>query len=264
MRNASVAERRGHTHFHTIQLEGGMSNRTKLKTRIALARAFAPRRSGIGYGIQDFIAPETEEVFEARLQEAQLALGQLWQATNTLLNLHESFEISPVIAAIHAKLEVEGDLVGLDQANGAIDAIRLLSALPLDDYLAVALASKRGNAASRDTELDATVQAIMHHLYVNGKPYRGGWHRPKKREVPAQSRTDDSEWKLQGAAAFIVNAVRTAGFDCQVATIKGAYDKYIRTLGGSTEHDEGNGDRHPRASDYLWAGAAEALDLEKP
>ncbi len=216
----------------------------------------ALRRSGLGYGMEDLIAPQSEEEHQSDRKEAERLLGIIWDAAEGLLLLHEKSDISPVVGIIVAALPDGAVQDQIKKAEEIAEGLRAIRSMPFSPYADANRASKRGNSASRDLELNAMVRATMHHLHENGQPYRGGWGRsPSRTNVPA-SRTSDSEWKLRGAAAAIVTALRNNGVDADIAAIKGCYNDYIKEL--SRPADGSSAPRHPEESDYSWLASFEA------
>lgn len=226
-----------------------------LRSAIALARVYATRRSGLGDGMQDFLAPKTEAEFEAAKRETERLLGQMQEHATRLVELHQGFEISPLHQAL---LDVtdRGDAdADRQQAQVVVDSIQLFADSPWEDFVAAAKADKRGNKPSRNPELDAAVMAVMHYLHATGRSYRGGWQRVNKRVQVAASRTTDAEWTLSEPAKSIVAVLRLAGFVCDISKIRGSYDKYLCMLVGKdspeSERAEGKFARYPDFSDYL-------------
>lgn len=226
-----------------------------LRSAIALARAYAPRRSGLRDTLEDFVAWEEEPAFESAMREVESLLGHLKEQAARLLAIHETFDISPLSRVLYSAQRGSDTVVDAQQEQRVIDALKVFADAPWEDFVAATKANKRGNKPSRSPELDAAVMAVMHYLHAKGHPYRGGWKRPEKREQVAASRTTDTEWTLNEPAKSIVAVLRRVGFESDISEIRGSYDKYVGILNGKIspegEISEGNSPRHPEFSDYL-------------
>jgi len=237
----------------------GARNGLSLDERVRAAISSARHQSGIDESLDDVAGvggysafAKTELLIIDAFQAARAAAVQIATAMDA------AGDANPALTAAMRVFPAPEGVEWIEHAQRVIGLHRQIADLAIDAEAEELGTGKRGRGrpSSRDPVVKGVVRAAMHHLYLSGVPFSGGWKYVRQgRSGRAGMRSTDAELAARDAADFVANVVRKAGFAVTRPELKGHMDEYVKLLKAEK--------RVPENKDYMVSVRSALVDLSQ-